>query len=170
MAQPYGRAFRNGLRALGWIEGCNVTIEERFAEGEDLAPIAGCSSRKRWASVRTALPVEWQDWLVDEFPDQETTLAASEEFDNRRKTLAERSPCSTTVSGASSRRAAGRRPDHARGLSRGFDVSRERVRQIEVRAFEKVQKAVKNRVAAMEKPWRPCWCISFQLFSRGGKN
>ena len=56
VAQPYGRAFRNGLRALGWIEGCNVTIEERFAEGEDLAPIAGCSSRKRWASMRTALP------------------------------------------------------------------------------------------------------------------
>ena len=32
-------------------------------------------------------PGEWQDWLVDESPDQETTLAASEEFDNRRKTL-----------------------------------------------------------------------------------
>jgi hypothetical protein len=30
---------------------------------------------------------EWQDWLVDEFPDQEATLAASEEFDNRRKAL-----------------------------------------------------------------------------------
>ena len=34
----------------------------------------------------------------------------------------------------------------------GFGISRERVRQIEVRAFEKVQKAVKNRVAAMETP------------------
>ena len=32
---------------------------------------------------------EWQDWLVDESPDQETTLAASEEFDNRRKTLSD---------------------------------------------------------------------------------
>jgi hypothetical protein len=32
---------------------------------------------------------EWQDWLVDEFPDQETTLAASEEFDNRRKALSD---------------------------------------------------------------------------------
>jgi RNA polymerase sigma-32 factor len=32
---------------------------------------------------------EWQDWLVDESPDQETTLAASEEFDNRRKALAD---------------------------------------------------------------------------------
>jgi putative tryptophan/tyrosine transport system substrate-binding protein len=35
MAQPYWRAFRNGLRALGWLEGRNVTIAERFAEGED---------------------------------------------------------------------------------------------------------------------------------------
>jgi RNA polymerase sigma-32 factor len=34
-------------------------------------------------------PGEWQDWLVDESPDQETTLAASEEFDNRRKTLSD---------------------------------------------------------------------------------
>src|SRR3989449_11139449 len=32
---------------------------------------------------------EWQDWLVDEFPDQETTLAASEEVDTRRKTLSD---------------------------------------------------------------------------------
>ena len=47
---------------------------------------------------------EWQDWLVDESPDQETTLAASEEFDNRRKALSRRSPCSTSASGASSRR------------------------------------------------------------------
>ena len=37
-------------------------------------------------------------------------------------------------------------------LAEEFGVSRERVRQIEVRAFEKVQKAVKNRVAAMELP------------------
>jgi RNA polymerase sigma-32 factor len=37
-------------------------------------------------------------------------------------------------------------------LAAEFGVSRERVRQIEVRAFEKVQKAVKNRVAAMESP------------------
>ena len=35
VAQPYWREFRNGLRALGWIEGRNVTNTERFAEGED---------------------------------------------------------------------------------------------------------------------------------------
>jgi len=40
-------------------------------------------------------------------------------------------------------------------LAAEFGVSRERVRQIEVRAFEKVQKAVKNRMAAMEHPAEP---------------
>jgi RNA polymerase sigma-32 factor len=40
------------------------------------------------------------------------------------------------------------------GLAEEFGVSRERVRQIEVRAFEKVQKAVKSRMAAMEQPER----------------
>ncbi len=34
-------------------------------------------------------PAEWQDWLVGESPDQETTLAASEEFDNRRNVLSD---------------------------------------------------------------------------------
>jgi len=45
---------------------------------------------------------EWQDWLVDESPDQETTLVASEEFDNRRKTLSDAlTVCSTSASGGS---------------------------------------------------------------------
>ena len=96
---------------------------------------------------------EWQDWLVDESPDQETTLAASEEFDNRRKTL----PDALTVLNERERRIFEARrladdPITLEDLAAEFGVSRERVRQIEVRAFEKVQKAVKNRVAAMESP------------------
>ena len=94
---------------------------------------------------------EWQDWLVDEFPDQETTLAASEEFDNRRKTLSD----ALTVLNERERRIFKARrladdPITLEDLAAEFGVSRERVRQIEVRAFEKVQKAVKNRVTAME--------------------
>ena len=46
---------------------------------------------------------EWQDWLVDESPDQETTLAASEEFDNRRKALADALGVLEGATGASSR-------------------------------------------------------------------
>ena len=96
---------------------------------------------------------EWQDWLVDESPDQETTLAASEEFDNRRKTLSD----ALSVLNERERRIFEARrladdPITLEELAEEFGVSRERVRQIEVRAFEKVQKAVKNRVAAMESP------------------
>ena len=96
---------------------------------------------------------EWQDWLVDESPDQETMLAASEEFDNRRKTLSD----ALSVLNERERRIFEARrlaedPITLADFAEEFGVSRERVRQIEVRAFEKVQKAVKNRVAAMESP------------------
>ena len=96
---------------------------------------------------------EWQDWLVDESPDQEATLAASDEFDNRRKVL---SDALGVLNGRDRRIFEGRRlaedPITLAELADEFGVSRERVRQIEVRAFEKVQKAVKNRVAAIETP------------------
>jgi len=96
---------------------------------------------------------EWQDWLVDERADQETTLVASEEFDNRRRALA------SAVSVLNDRE---RRIFEARRLAEDritlnelaeeFGISRERVRQIEVRSAEKLQKAVKKCVAAMESP------------------
>jgi RNA polymerase sigma-32 factor len=96
---------------------------------------------------------EWQDWLVGESPDQETTLAASEEFDNRRKAL---SDALGVLKGRDRRIFEGRRlaedPITLAELADEFGVSRERVRQLEVRAFEKVQKAVQNRVAAIETP------------------
>jgi RNA polymerase sigma-32 factor len=95
---------------------------------------------------------EWQDWLVSESPDQEETLAASEELDNRRRAL-------FGALGALKPRARrifeGRRlaedPMTLAELANEFGVSRERVRQIEVRAFEKVQK-IMNRVATIETP------------------
>ena len=96
---------------------------------------------------------EWQDWLVDESPDQETMLAARDEFDNRRKVL---SDALGVLNERDRRIFEGRRlaedPITLAELAGEFGVSSERVRQIEVRAFEKVQKAVKNRVAAIETP------------------
>jgi RNA polymerase sigma-32 factor len=96
---------------------------------------------------------ELQDWLVDESLDQETTLAASEELDNRRNVL---SDALDVLNERDRRIFEGRRlaedPITLAELADEFGVSRERVRQIEVRAFEKVQKAVKNRVAAIETP------------------
>ena len=94
---------------------------------------------------------EWQDWLVDESPDQETTLAARDEFDNRRKAL---SDALGVLNGRDRRIFEGLRLAEdlitLAELAGEFGVSSERVRQIEARAFEKVQKAVKNRVAAIE--------------------
>jgi RNA polymerase sigma-32 factor len=96
---------------------------------------------------------EWQDWLVDETSSQEAQLAESEEYDNRRKALTD----ALTVLNDRERRIfeARRLADNAvtlEDLAEEFGVSRERVRQIEVRAFEKIQKAVKNRIAAIEAP------------------
>jgi RNA polymerase sigma-32 factor len=96
---------------------------------------------------------EWQDWLVDDSISQETRLVESEEADNRRKALGE----ALTVLNERERRIFEARrladePITLEELADEFGVSRERVRQIEVRAFEKVQKAVKNRIAAMEVP------------------
>ena len=96
---------------------------------------------------------EWQDWLVDEVSDQETRLAEDEESDNRKKALGE----ALSVLNERERRIFEARrladdPITLEDLASEFGVSRERVRQIEVRAFEKVQSAVKHRIAAMETP------------------
>ncbi|MBV8835212.1 MAG: RNA polymerase sigma factor RpoH [Alphaproteobacteria bacterium] len=96
---------------------------------------------------------EWQDWLVDDTASQETRLVAEEQADNRHRALRD----AMSVLNERERRIFEARrlaedPVTLEDLADEFGVSRERVRQIEVRAFEKVQKAVKNRVAAMESP------------------
>ena len=96
---------------------------------------------------------EWQDWLADDSVGQEQVLAESEELDNRRTAL----KSALAVLNERERRIFEARrladdPVTLEQLADEFGVSRERVRQIEVRAFEKVQKAVKNKVTAMETP------------------
>src|SRR5471030_1677063 len=94
---------------------------------------------------------EWQDWLADDSESQETVMAKHEELDNRRKAL---SSALDVLNDRERRIFEARRlaedPVTLEELAEEFGVSRERVRQIEVRAFEKVQKAVKNKVTAME--------------------
>jgi len=96
---------------------------------------------------------EWQDWLVDDAPSQESILEQSEEFDNRRRALTD---ALSVLTDRERRIFEARRladdPITLEDLAKEFGVSRERVRQIEVRAFEKVQKAVKTGVARMEAP------------------
>ena len=93
---------------------------------------------------------EWQDWLVDDAPDQEHIVAEQEELDQRRSLLAD---AMTTLNEREQHILTERRlkdsPTTLEELSKQYEISRERVRQIEVRAFEKLQKAMKN--AALEQ-------------------
>jgi RNA polymerase sigma-32 factor len=88
---------------------------------------------------------EWLDWLVDDTPDQEEQFAQSEELERRRSYLVD------AMEGLNDRerrifeaRRLSEEPITLEELSTEFGVSRERIRQIEVRAFEKVQKAVQS--------------------------
>ena len=87
---------------------------------------------------------EWQDWLVDDHESQEEMLIEQDELENRRSML---SGALAVLNERERRIFEARRlaeePLTLEGLSAEFDISRERVRQIEVRAFEKVQDAVK---------------------------
>ncbi len=93
---------------------------------------------------------EWQDWLEDETQNQEVLLAESEELGKRRKLL---EAAMVTLSERERHILRERRlkedPTTLEDLSQEYDISRERVRQIEVRAFEKLQKAIRN--AAIEE-------------------
>jgi RNA polymerase sigma-32 factor len=95
---------------------------------------------------------EWQDWLVDTAPNQEAIMAESEEFDHRREALngaiGVLNPRERRIFEA---RRLAEEPMTLEDLAAEFGVSRERVRQIEVRAFEKVQSAVKGTIARQEQ-------------------
>jgi RNA polymerase sigma-32 factor len=94
---------------------------------------------------------EWQDWLVDETSDQETRLAEEEQTKFRLRTL---DGALSVLNKREQRIFEARRlaedPITLEDLAVEFSVSRERVRQIEARAFDKVQKAVKIAMAATE--------------------
>ena len=96
---------------------------------------------------------EWQDWLVDNSASQEAVLADEEEGQNRltalRSALSVLNPRERRIFEA---RRLSDDPITLEDLSSEFGVSRERVRQIEVRAFEKVQEAVKSNLARIEEP------------------
>lgn len=97
------------------------------------------------APLRADSEGEWQDWLVDDSDNQETILADQEEMNERRKMLLE---AMEILTDRERKILAARRlqedPQTLEELSQEFGISRERVRQIEVRAFEKLQKAMKS--------------------------
>ena len=98
---------------------------------------------------------QWQDWLVDDHDSQEQTLIEQDELDTRRAMLAR----AMGVLNERERRIFEARrlaedPVTLEELSSEFDISRERVRQIEVRAFEKVQEAVQKYAAEQARAVR----------------
>jgi RNA polymerase sigma-32 factor len=100
------------------------------------------------APVRADSEGEWQDWLIDDADSPETTLADREEMNGRKALLA------NALKALNDRerhilieRRLKDNPTTLEDLSQQYDISRERVRQIEVRAFEKLQKAMKTAVA-----------------------
>ncbi|MBC8051106.1 MAG: RNA polymerase sigma factor RpoH [Chitinophagales bacterium] len=96
---------------------------------------------------------EWQDWLVDDSANQESVLVDKEELAHRRNYL---QSAMDSLNDRERRIFAARRlvddPMTLEELSEEFGVSRERIRQIEVRAFEKVQKAVQKSASVAESP------------------
>ena len=97
------------------------------------------------APMRQDGEAEWQDWLIDDSDTQDIVIAEADELDHRRsmleaaiQTLTERERHIFTE------RRLRDDPVTLEDLSKDFGVSRERVRQIEVRAFEKVQRAIRN--------------------------
>ena len=99
------------------------------------------------AAVKAEGDMEWQDWLVDDTPNQEARLGDSQELGQRKHMLAQ------ALKGLTDRerhiiveRRLVDEPKTLEDLSSKYGISRERVRQIEVRAFDKLQKAMKNMV------------------------
>ena len=88
---------------------------------------------------------EWQDWLVDSTPTQEHTISNSQELDQRKGLLAEAiNVLSPREKYIMVERRLKDKPKTLEDLSNHYKISRERVRQIEVRAMEKLKKSVKN--------------------------
>jgi RNA polymerase sigma-32 factor len=111
--------------------------------------------------LRVDSDTDWQDWLVDETASQETTLADADEFDHRMSLLHRAmSVLNERERHILTERRLKDEPTTLEELSGQYGISRERVRQIEVRAFAKLQRAIKaleaeqaaNSVAALQVP------------------
>jgi RNA polymerase sigma-32 factor len=124
-------------RRLGVTEEEVTSMNRRMASGGDAslnAPIAGTEGE-----------AEWQDWIADDTPGQAERMAESDEF-TTRMSLLERAMESLNERERHiiTERRLKEEPTTLEDLSAEYNVSRERIRQIEVRAFEKLQKAMRE--------------------------
>ena len=150
------RKLKGQLQAIDDGDLPHETVTE-IARRLDVPEAEVISMNRRMASADHSLNAplrvdgdgEWIDWLVNETDNQEVEFAKTEELDQRRAML------EVAMEGLNDRerhifneRRLREDPRTLEELSNVYDVSRERVRQIEVRAFEKVQKAVREQIAA----------------------
>jgi RNA polymerase sigma-32 factor len=149
------RKLKGQLQAIDDGDLPDETVSE-IARRLDVPEAEVISMNRRMASADHSLNAplkvdgdgEWIDWLVNEEEDQESRFAKTEELDMRREML------EAAMEGLNDRerhifneRRLREDPRTLEELSKVYDISRERVRQIEVRAFEKVQKAVREQIA-----------------------
>ena len=88
---------------------------------------------------------EWQDWIVDDKLDQELKLSHKQEFDERKKLMNDSMGIlNEREKEILSARRLSENPSTLENLSKKYKISRERIRQIETKAFEKLQKAMLN--------------------------
>ena len=130
----------------------NVSEEEVISMNRRLSGDASLNAPIRAAEGEAG---QWQDWLVDDHESQEAVLIQQDELDTRRRMLGK----ALAVLNERERRIFEARrlsedPVTLEELSTEFDISRERVRQIEVRAFEKVQDAVRKEALAQAQALR----------------
>jgi RNA polymerase sigma-32 factor len=126
----------------------NVTEDEVVSMNQRLTGDASLNAPMRSDEGNS----QWQDWLVDDEPDQETALGDAQEYDERMGML-------KNAMGVLNEREqeifkSRRLTEPAltlEELAQKFEVSRERIRQIEVRAFEKVQQEVKNQMLEQDE-------------------
>jgi RNA polymerase sigma-32 factor len=129
-------------RRLGVTEEEVTSMNRRMASGGDAslnAPIGGMEGE-----------AEWQDWIADDTPGQAERMAESDEFGARMSLLeSAMGSLNERERHIITERRLKEEPTTLEDLSAHYNVSRERIRQIEVRAFEKLQKAM--REAARER-------------------
>ncbi|MCT7377298.1 RNA polymerase sigma factor RpoH [Chelativorans salis] len=130
----------------------NVSEEEVVSMNRRLSGDASLNAPIRATEGESG---EWQDWLVDEHDSQEEMLVEQDELESRRRMLGD---AMGILNDRERRIFEARRlsdePLTLEELSGEFDISRERVRQIEVRAFEKVQEAVQASARKQAQPPR----------------
>jgi RNA polymerase sigma-32 factor len=148
--QALGDADLNEEQVKKIATDLQVSEEEVLSMNQRLSGDASLNAPIRAAEGESG---QWQDWLVDESDSQEKMLIEEDELDHRRAMLRE---AMEVLNEREQRIFKARRlsedPLTLEELSGEFDISRERVRQIEVRAFEKVQKAMVAAAAKLNAP------------------